>query len=63
MSDDNIHRVRKDWTVDVSIDEIEGQTRATARLHWRDQQVVGVGTARLNPADWRTTQPPMGVQQ
>ena len=32
MSNDKVHHVRKDWTVDVSIDEHEGQTRATARL-------------------------------
>lgn len=51
MSNDKVQHVRKDWTVDVSIDEHEGQPRATARLYWRDQQVVGVGMARLNPAD------------
>ena len=51
MSNDKVQHVQKDWTVDVSIDEHEGQTRATARLHWRDQQVVGVGMAKLNPAD------------
>jgi uncharacterized protein DUF1876 len=51
VNNDNVHDVRGNWTVDVSIDEHEGQTRATARLQWRDQQVVGVGTARLNPAD------------
>jgi hypothetical protein len=43
--------VRKDWTVHISIDEHEGQTRAKARMRWRDQASVGVGLARLNPAD------------
>ena len=47
MSNDKVQHVRKDWMVDVSIDEHEGQTRANARLRWRDQQVVGVGTATL----------------
>ena len=37
--------------MDISIDEHEGQTRAKARLRWRDQEAVGVGLARLNPAD------------
>ena len=44
-------RASKHWTVDVSIDEHEGRTRAKARLRWRDQESVGVGLARRNPAD------------
>jgi hypothetical protein len=28
-----------------------GDTRAKARLGWRDQTSVGIGTARLNPDD------------
>ena len=51
MSNDKSGHVRKDWTVDISIDEHEGHTRAKARLRWRDQESVGVGLARLNPAD------------
>jgi hypothetical protein len=47
----NKHHVRKTWTVTVLIDERGAETRATARLHWRDQEVVGVGVAKLNPAD------------
>ena len=43
MSNDKSGHVRKDWTVDVSIDEHEGHTRANARLRWRDQESVGVG--------------------
>ena len=41
----------KRWTVDVSIDEHPRRTRARARLHWRGSDLVGVGIARLNPAD------------
>ena len=51
MSNYTAGHVRKDWTVDISIDEHEGRTRAKARLRWRDQESVGVGLARLNPAD------------
>ena len=51
MSDDTVGHLRRDWTVDISIDEHEGQTRAKARLRRRDQESVGVGLARLNPAD------------
>lgn len=42
----------KDWSVNIVIDEHEGQTRAKARLHAEDRSdLVGVGVARLNPAD------------
>lgn len=42
----------KHWTVDIYIDEHEERTRATARLHNRDETgLAGVGLARLNPAD------------
>jgi len=51
MTEDTSDHVRKDLTVDISIDEHEGHTRAKARLRWRDQESVGVGLARLNPAD------------
>ena len=37
--------------VDVAIDEHEGRTRAKARLQWRGKDLVGIGLARLNPAD------------
>jgi hypothetical protein len=40
------------WNVSIDIDEHDGRTRATARLHTRDSdRLVGVGLARLNPAD------------
>ena len=42
----------KHWTVDIHIDEHEGQTRAEARLHTSDAtSLTGTGVARLNPAD------------
>ena len=42
----------KKWSVEVLIDEHESQTRAEARLHTQDPtHLVGIGTARLNPAD------------
>ena len=42
----------KRWHVEIQIDEHEGRTRALARLHHRDETgLVGVGLARLNPAD------------
>jgi hypothetical protein len=40
------------WTVTIDIDEHDGHTRAVARLRTRDtESLVGVGLARLNPAD------------
>lgn len=51
MSDHRSDHVRKDWTVDISIDEHEGLTRAKARLQWREKEAVGVGMARLDPAE------------
>ena len=42
----------KRWTVVIDIGEHEGRTEAIARLHTRDtDNLVGVGRARLNPAD------------
>lgn len=40
------------WTVQIVIDEHEGtKTRAEARLATGDNQLTGVGVARLNPED------------
>ncbi|MGZ6777658.1 MAG: dsRBD fold-containing protein [Mycobacterium sp.] len=50
MADDSSH-VCKGWVATISIDEHDGQTRAKARLRWRDQEAVGVGLARLAPTD------------
>jgi Domain of unknown function (DUF1876) len=42
----------KRWTVDIFIDEDDGRTYAEARLHSdADTHIVGIGRARLNPAD------------
>ncbi|MGO9033559.1 DUF1876 domain-containing protein [Mycobacterium sp.] len=46
---------QKHWNVEISIDEHDERTRAKARLHWRDQKLVGVGLARCNPADRSVT--------
>lgn len=50
MSADSGH-IEKKWTVDVSIDELQGVTRARARLPWGGKDQVGVGVARLSPED------------
>ena len=39
MSDDTVGHLRRDWTVDISIDEHEGQTRAKARPKSRSASV------------------------
>ncbi|MET7423679.1 DUF1876 domain-containing protein [Dactylosporangium sp. NPDC005555] len=40
------------WTVDLFIGETDGRTYAEARLHTSDDtHLLGVGRARLNPAD------------
>jgi Domain of unknown function (DUF1876) len=42
----------KRWEIVVDIDEHDGRTRAVARLRaGSSDQMVGVGTARLNPHD------------
>jgi hypothetical protein len=41
----------KRWNVVVTIDEHDGRTRAVARLHTRDRELVGVGLAHRNPAE------------
>jgi predicted transcriptional regulator len=42
----------KRWHVEVLIDEDDGRTRATARLHTADDtRISGTGIARLRPAD------------
>ncbi len=40
------------WSVSLSVAETDGQTRAEARLTMTgDEQLSGIGDARLNPAD------------
>jgi Rv2632c-like len=41
----------KTCQIDVLIEEHEERTRAKARLSWAGQTHVGVGLARLDPAD------------
>lgn len=55
MCGDQSDHVLQHWTVDISIDEHEGLTRAKARLRWREKELVGVGLARLNPGSIRPT--------
>jgi hypothetical protein len=41
------------WSVDIYLDETEGETHAEARLATRDDGGLrGRGRARCNPADW-----------
>ncbi len=37
--------------IDVLIEEHDERTRAKARLAWGDKKFVGIGLARLDPAD------------
>jgi len=41
----------KTCRIDVLIEEHEERTRAKARLSWAGKKFVGVGLARLDPAD------------
>jgi hypothetical protein len=41
----------KTCQIDVLIEEQEERTRAKARLSWAGKKLVGVGLARLDPAD------------
>ncbi|MDI3315300.1 MAG: DUF1876 domain-containing protein [Mycobacterium sp.] len=41
----------KAWHIDVLVDEHEKRTRAKVRLSWQGSELVGVGLARLDPAD------------
>jgi hypothetical protein len=41
----------KTCRIDLVIDERDERTRAKARLSWEGKELVGLGTARLDPAD------------
>lgn len=41
----------KAWHLEVLVDEHENRTRAKVRLSWQGNDLVGVGLARLDPAD------------
>jgi uncharacterized protein DUF1876 len=49
MTHDN--RGKKIWHLDAVVDEHEKRTRAKVRLSWHGTTLVGVGLARLDPAD------------
>jgi hypothetical protein len=41
------------WSVEIFLDEVEGETHAEARLSTRETEGLrGRGRARCNPADW-----------
>lgn len=42
---------KKSCRIDVLIEEHEERTRAKARLSWAGRNFVGIGLARLDPAD------------
>jgi hypothetical protein len=44
-------RSKKVWHLDATVEEHERRTRAKVRLSWRGNKLVGVGLARLDPAD------------
>ena len=46
----------KTCRIDVQIEEHDERTRAKARLSWAGKKFVGVGLARLDPADEAVTQ-------
>ena len=48
---DKDRRNTKAWHLDVLVDEHEKRTRARVQLSWRGEELVGVGLARLDPAD------------
>ncbi|WP_454561337.1 DUF1876 domain-containing protein [Mycobacterium haemophilum] len=41
----------KAWHLDILVDEHEKRTRAKVQLSWQGNELVGVGLARLDPAD------------
>ncbi len=51
MDDSTPLQSENDWTVMISVCEHDGGTQATARLRFGDHESVGVGLARLGPAE------------
>ncbi len=47
----DVGRGNKTWHLDAKVDEHEKRTRAKVRLSWQGDELVGVGLARLDPAD------------
>lgn len=46
-----LSREPREWTVGVSVDEQDDQTRATAWLIWDERDIAGIGVTRRNPSD------------
>jgi hypothetical protein len=44
-----------DWSVTLTVGELDGETHAEARLIMDDDHLFGRGTARRNPADQNVT--------
>jgi hypothetical protein len=55
MDDSTRPQSENEWTVVISVRERDGQTRATARLQFGEHEAVGVGLARLGPAERGST--------
>jgi Rv2632c-like len=51
MSRHDSGHVRNDWTINISLDDHDGQARATALFRGRDKESVGVGVSRLKTDD------------
>lgn len=51
MDDSTPPQSENDWTVVISVRECDDQTRATVRLQFGAHEAVGVGLARLGPAE------------
>jgi len=51
MNHDQQDVVEMNWTVTISVNERDDQTRATARMRFGEKESVGVGLSRLSPAE------------
>jgi Rv2632c-like len=45
----------EDWSIRLTVGELDGETHAEARLIMDDDHLFGRGTARRNPADRNVT--------
>lgn len=57
MCGDQSDHVLQHWTVDISIDEHEGLTRAKARLRWREAALAGKGIGGCWPGKAQSGRP------
>ncbi len=51
MGRDNAGHIRNEWTINISLDGHDGQSRATALLRGREEEAIGVGVSRLKTED------------